>query len=51
MAIEAGQPENKGGDIKKREPYFGERKVKIGNYREDRRKLRHMVKRQPRGKK
>ncbi len=40
MAIEAGQPKE---ENKRPEPYYGERKVKIGNIREDRRKLQQMM--------
>jgi hypothetical protein len=47
MAQDAGQSSDKGGDIKKREPYCGERKVKVGNYRADRRKLRQMIAAKP----
>jgi hypothetical protein len=39
MATEAGQPQ----ENKKPEPYYGERKVKIGDPRADRRKLRDMM--------
>ncbi len=39
MATEAGQPQ----ENKRPEPYYGERKVKIGNIREDRRKLQQMM--------
>jgi hypothetical protein len=39
MATEAGQPQ----ENKRPEPYYGERKVKIGNPAADRRKLQQMM--------